>query len=200
MVEKIFISLLNFFYSFSHDFGISLILFAFLIYLLFLPLTFFQLKSQKRLDGFQKKLKEIQEKYKNDKKAQTEAIAQFLKEKNFRPFSFLLIFFIQLPILIIIYQIILKQVTHPVFPPFFLNTFDLTKPHFLFPLLIFLIQIFQTSQANFFQYFMVFFVFLILLKLPAGLNLYLLTFTFLSFLTQKVFFRKLTNKEKFPNQ
>lgn len=195
MLENLIISLLNFFYSFSHDFGISLILFSFFVFLFLLPISLVQVRHQKELNGIQKQLKEIQKKFKDDKKAQTQALAQLFKEKKFYPFSFLLLFFIQLPILIFVYKIILDQVSRPLFPPYFLGIFDLTKPNFLFPFLIFLIQIFSLKNPNSFQYFVSFFVFLIILKLPAGLNLYLLTFTLLNLITQKLIFRKNESKK-----
>lgn len=192
MVEQFFISILNFFYEITHDFGISIIIFSFFVYLLILPFTILQFKSQKKFERLQEKFKKIQKDCKDDKRAQTQAMIKLLKEQKVNPFSFFLLFLIQIPIMIFIYRLVLRNVVSSHFSPLFLGRVHLDQKNFLFPFLILLFQIFQVKRADFFQYIFIFFIFLVLLNLPAGLNLYLLVFTFLSFLTQKLLLKRIS--------
>lgn len=192
MVEEFFFSIFNFLYQRTHDLGIVIIIFSSLVYLLILPFTISQLKSQKRFEKLQAKLKKIQRNCKGDKEAQTKALLNLLKKEKINPFPFFLLFLIQIPIMIFIYRFLLKNISSPQFSPLFLGKISLDQKNFLFPFLIFIFQILQMKKTDFFQYFFLFFFFLILLNLPAGLNLYFLTFTLLSFLGQKILTKKIS--------
>lgn len=192
MVEEFFFSIFNFLYQKTHDLGISIIVFSFFVYLLIFPFTISQLKSQKRFEKLQEELKKIKENCKNDKKAQTQAMLNLITKEKINPFPFFLLFLIQIPIMIFIYRFLLKNISSPQFSPLFLGGISLDQKNFLFPFLIFIFQILQIKKPDFFQYFFLFFFFLILLNLPAGLNLYFLTFTILSFLGQKILTKKIS--------
>lgn len=192
MVEEFFFSIFNFLYQKTHDLGISIIVFSFFVYLLILPFTISQIKSQKRFEKLQEELKKIKENCKNDKKAQTQAMLNLITKEKINPFPFFLVFLLQIPIMVFIYRFLLKNISSPQFSPLFLGKVPLDQKNFLFPFLIFVFQILQIKKPDFFQYFFLFFFFLILLNLPAGLNLYFLTFTLLSFLGQKILTKKIS--------
>ena len=100
-------NLLVFFYNTIafNDFGFAIVLVTFLIRLILSPLSLKSLKSQTALQRLQPKIKEIQEKFKNDRQKQAQATMQLYKDYNVNPFSGCLPLLIQLPILIALYQV-----------------------------------------------------------------------------------------------
>ncbi len=86
------------------DFGAAIIALTILIRLLFVPLSIKTLRSQKELTRLQPKIKEIQEKYKNDRQALGQATMALYREHKVNPFSGCLPLLIQLPVLIALYQ------------------------------------------------------------------------------------------------
>jgi len=92
----------------GHDFGIAVIVLTILIRILLYPLMVKSIKSQKVLSEIQPKIKEIQNKYKNDKEKQAkETMALYQKEK-INPFGGCLPLLLQLPILIALYRVFWK--------------------------------------------------------------------------------------------
>jgi len=89
----------------GHDFGIAVIILTVLIKFLFYPLGVKSIKSQKALSSIQPKLKEIQEKYKNNKEQQTREMMALYKREKINPFSGCLPILIQLPVLIALYRV-----------------------------------------------------------------------------------------------
>src|SRR3990167_8329473 len=92
----------------GHDFGIAVIALTVLIKLVFYPLGAQAIRSQKSLALLQPKMKEIQEKFKNNKEQQSRAMLDLYKKKKINPFSSFLPLIIQLPILIGLYQVFWK--------------------------------------------------------------------------------------------
>ncbi len=86
------------------DFGISIIFLTILVRFVFMPLSIKSLRSQKMLTQLQPKIKDIQEKYKNDKAAQAQATMALYKEYKVNPISGCLPLLIQLPVLLALYR------------------------------------------------------------------------------------------------
>lgn len=89
----------------NNDLGLAIIILTIFIKILLYPLGTKAVKSQKVLSELQPKIKEIQEKYKDNKEEQTKAIIALYKKEKINPFSSLLPLFIQLPVLIALYRI-----------------------------------------------------------------------------------------------
>ena len=87
------------------DFGVAIILLTLIIRLILSPLSIKTFKSQKVLSELQPKVKEIQEKFKNDTQKQTQQVMEMYKQYNINPFSGCLPLLIQLPILIALYRV-----------------------------------------------------------------------------------------------
>ncbi len=87
------------------DLGFAVIVLTIMIKLLLYPLGLKAARSQKEMEGIQPEIKKIQEKYKDDKETQSKKIMEFYKEKKVNPFSGFTTLFIQLPILISLFQI-----------------------------------------------------------------------------------------------
>lgn len=92
--------LLRFIYDLVGNYGISIIIFTLVTKLLLFPLTLKQLQSSRQQQLIQPKMKEISEKYKNDKDKQSQALLELYKEHGINPFSGCLPLLIQLPIII----------------------------------------------------------------------------------------------------
>ena len=89
----------------GHDFGLSVILLTVLIRLILYPLMSQSLKSQKALSGLQLKIQEIQKKYVGDKEKQAKEMVDLYQKEKINPFSGLILVFLQLPILVALYQV-----------------------------------------------------------------------------------------------
>lgn len=89
----------------GHDFGLAVIVLTILIKVIFYPLGVKAIKSQKALSTLQPKIKEIQEKYKDNKEQQTKEIMGLYKREKINPFSGCLPLLIQLPVLIALYRV-----------------------------------------------------------------------------------------------
>jgi len=87
------------------DFGIAIILVTFIVRIILSPLSIKALKSQRDLAVIQPKIKEIHEKFKNDKQKQAQATLELYKQYNINPFSGCFPLLIQLPILIALYRV-----------------------------------------------------------------------------------------------
>ncbi len=99
-------------YNFIPDLGVSIILVTVLIRVLLLPLSKKSIESQKQMQEIQPQIKAIQAKFKNDKKAQGEAIMKFYKEKKVNPAGGCLPLIIQLIILIALYRVFLAVIDY----------------------------------------------------------------------------------------
>ena len=86
------------------DFGVAIILLTILIRFAFVPLSIKSLVSQKEMNQLQPKIRELQEKHKNDKQALGQATMALYKEHKVNPFSGCLPLLIQLPVLLALYQ------------------------------------------------------------------------------------------------
>lgn len=97
---KIFGYLLGLIYGVINDYGISIIIFTLFTKLLLMPFTIKQLKSSKAMQDIQPKMKEIQEKYKDNKEKQNQMLVELYKEHKYNPLSGCLPLLIQFPIII----------------------------------------------------------------------------------------------------
>ncbi len=105
------INALLFIYDMLGDnFGLAIIVFTALIRLITLPLTYQQQVSSQKMQELQqsKKWQAIQKKYKNDRAKQQEELMKLYREAGVNPFSGCLPMLIQFPIIIGLYQAIIR--------------------------------------------------------------------------------------------
>jgi YidC/Oxa1 family membrane protein insertase len=84
--------------------GASIIGLTFVIRLLILPLTFKQVRSMQALQRLQPQMKEIQQRYKDDKTRQQQEMMSFYKEHQVNPLGSCLPLILQIPFFIGLYQ------------------------------------------------------------------------------------------------
>src|SRR3989344_3728044 len=145
----------------GHDFGMAVILLTVLIRLaLYFP-TLQALKSQKILSELQPKIKEIQERFKNDKEKQAKETMALYQKERINPFGGCLPLLIQLPILFAIYQVFWKgfqpetmNLVYSFLPrpeqinPMFLGVVNMATPSLILAILAGVVQFFQAWHQN----------------------------------------------------
>lgn len=94
------------------DLGVAVVLFALIIKLILFPLSKKQIESQAKLQKIQPKLKELQNKHKDNKEEQAKALMEFWKENKVNPFSGCLPMLVQLPVVIAIFDIFKKGMSY----------------------------------------------------------------------------------------
>ena len=84
---NIFGYVLNFIYNLVRNYGLAIIIFSILVKLLMIPISIKQQKTMKKSTKIQKKMKEIQFKYKNNPEQLNQATMELYKSENMSPFS-----------------------------------------------------------------------------------------------------------------
>jgi len=102
----IFANIIVFFYSFTHNYGIAIILMTILIRVALYPLMQKQMVSMREMQKIQPLMKAVQEKYKNDKERLNKELMALYKEHKVNPMSGCLPLIIQMPILILLFQVL----------------------------------------------------------------------------------------------
>ena len=92
----------------GHDFGVAVIALTVLIKLALYPLGVKGIRSQKALQELQPRIKEIQNRLKDDKAKQTKEVMELYKKEKVNPFSGLLLLLVQLPILFALFRVFSK--------------------------------------------------------------------------------------------
>ena len=103
-------SLLLLYWVFFSNFGIAIIAFTMLVRLVMVPLTIKQSRQIKAMNGLQPLMKQLQEKYKNDRQRVSQETMKLYKEHGVNPLGCLGPMFIQFPIWIGLFQAIRQTV------------------------------------------------------------------------------------------
>ncbi len=103
-IRDIIVSALNLLYKVIPNYGIGIILIALLLKLAFFPLNQKQAEAMKRMGELQPKIKEINERYKNNPQEKQRRIMEMYKTHKVNPVSGCLPMLIQLPVFIAMYS------------------------------------------------------------------------------------------------
>jgi YidC/Oxa1 family membrane protein insertase len=200
-------------YAVIPNYGLVVILFAFLVKILLNPLTKKQFSSTKKMQALQPQIKKIKEKFKNDPKKLNKAQTDLFKQEGVNPLGGCLPMLFQMPILIAFFTVFRSTIEFRG-APFFGWITDLSAPDtlmtiagfpinilpFLMGITMFLQQKLMAApdsggQQKMMMYFMnVFFLFLFY-TFPSGLNLYYSVFNILSIVQQKYLTPNPTKKQ-----
>ena len=99
IVSNIFSIMIDFFYGFTNDYGIAIVLITILMRLVFVPLNYKQREGMKKQQEINKQVEQIKEKYKNNEQ-KLQAETQKLLSSNRGMGLGCLLMFLQLPIMI----------------------------------------------------------------------------------------------------
>ncbi|MDH4127023.1 MAG: membrane protein insertase YidC, partial [Gammaproteobacteria bacterium] len=185
--------LLSLAYGVVSNWGVSIILVTILIKLVFYKLTESSGRSMAKMRNLQPRIKALQERYKDDRQAQSQAMMELYKTEKVNPAAGCLPILIQMPFFLAFYWVLLESVEMRQ-APFALWITDLSvrDPFFILPLIMGAAMFFQQKlnpqvgdpvQVKVMQImpiiFTAFFAFF-----PAGLVLYWVTNTILSIAQQ----------------
>jgi YidC/Oxa1 family membrane protein insertase len=104
-IEKLLKWLLTIFYKIIPNYGAAIILLTLFIKILFFPLTKKGSEATLRMQAFAPRIKEIQEKYKNNPQKMNTELGNLYKQEGYNPLSGCLPMLLQLPIFIAMYQL-----------------------------------------------------------------------------------------------
>ena len=111
-ISNLFGYILNFIYQFVQNYGVSIILFSILLKLILLPLSIKQQKTMKKTAKIQVKVKELQEKYKNDQMKMNQEMMDLYKKENMSTFSGCLTSIIQIVLLFAMFGLVRNPLTY----------------------------------------------------------------------------------------
>ncbi|HAP32582.1 MAG TPA: hypothetical protein DCQ14_05985 [Firmicutes bacterium] len=146
LVEYINAALMFFFYQ-TGNYGLAIILLAFVVNLLTFPLTKKQISASRKLQELQPELKKLQEKYKGDKEKYNRAMMEYMREHRVNPLGGCLPLLIQLPIIFAVFQLLNNPGATVVDNTFFLGLdllrsaseaapdFGFINPYYILPLI-----------------------------------------------------------------
>jgi YidC/Oxa1 family membrane protein insertase len=100
-------AVLNFFHDDAgFTWGTSIIALTVVVRALLIPLTYKQIKGMRALQALQPQLKEIQEKYKNDRQRMQQEVMRFYQENKVNPLASCLPLILQLPIFFALFRLL----------------------------------------------------------------------------------------------
>jgi len=101
---------MKFLYKYVHNYGTAIIIITILTKVLFWPLGNKSYKSMKEMQAVQPKIKELQERYKNDKQALNRAVMDLYKSHKINPLGGCLPVLIQIPVFFGLYRALLYSI------------------------------------------------------------------------------------------
>ncbi len=103
---------MKFIYSFIQNYGLSIVVFTILVKLLMLPMAVKQQKSSAKMAVVQPQMIELQKKYANNQQKLSEELTALYAREGYNPTSGCLPLLIQFPIIMGLYDVIYKPMTH----------------------------------------------------------------------------------------
>lgn len=191
--SKILLFFLNIFHAGLRNWGLSIIALTFLVRLTFYPLSAKAFRSAKMMQAVQPRLKALQERYKDDKEAQTRETMALFSKHGVNPIGGCLPMLLQMPVFFALYSALLA--TPDLYHAQFLYVRDLSAPDpwGLFPAAMAVGMVLQQrmtpmtgvdpAQQQMMRWMPLIFA-LFMFSLPAGLSLYYALNTLLSILQQ----------------
>jgi YidC/Oxa1 family membrane protein insertase len=118
--------------SFMGNWGVKIILLSIVMKLVMLPLTTKSFVSMQKMKLVQPRMKELQEKYRKDPKAQQEALQRLYKEEGVSPLGGCLPLLLQMPVFFALYKVLANSVQLRG-ASFVLWMTDMSRPEILIP-------------------------------------------------------------------
>lgn len=111
-LSEIFGYILNFFYELTNNYGIAIIIFSVLLRLILIPITIKQQKTMKKSEKMQKKMQEIQAKYKNNPEKLNQETIELYKTEKLSPFSGCFSAILQILIILSVFWMVSQPLTY----------------------------------------------------------------------------------------
>ncbi|MBF0104984.1 MAG: membrane protein insertase YidC [Deltaproteobacteria bacterium] len=197
--------LMTFLHGFIPSWGVVIIALTFIIKILLHPINKKSMQSMKGMQQLQPKLKEIKEKFANDKEKQNKEVMQLFKTHKVNPMGGCLPLLLQMPIYIVLYKVLWNAIELYHAP--FLGVYkDLSAPdpYFVAPILLGVFMFLQQkltpaatvdpAQQKMMMFMPIMFTALMLF-LPVGLVVYIFVNTVMSVIQQFMIKRDITFKQ-----
>jgi YidC/Oxa1 family membrane protein insertase len=187
------------FYSLAHNWGAAIVLLTLLVKALLYPLTVKSMMSMQQMKKLQPKVDALKARLGDDKEKMNQEVMKLYQEHKVNPLGGCLPLLLQMPVWLALYATL--QTSVELYRQPFLWVKDLTAfdPLYILPVTMgassFIMQKLSpqpadNAQAKMLLYFMPAFFTFIMLKLPAGLTLYILVNNLLSIAQQQWIIRK----------
>jgi len=172
---------LKFFYQYTGNYGVAIIILTILIKILFHPLTRKQYESMREMQKIQPKMQAIREKFKNDKERMNREVMDLYRTHKINPLGGCWPMLLQIPVFFALYKALLNSIElrHA---PFMLWIQDLSEkdPCYVTPIIMGVTMFLQQkmtpaagdpNQQKMMMFMPIIFTFLFL-SFPSGLVLY----------------------------
>lgn len=111
-IANLFGYLLNFLYNIFNNYGIAIIVFSVILRIILIPVTISQQKTMKKSEQMQEKMREIQQKYKNNPEKLNQETIDLYKREKMNPFSGCLSSILQIIIILSVFWLVSKPLTY----------------------------------------------------------------------------------------
>ena len=184
------LELLRFFYSIFPNYGIAIILLTLLVRLILYPLTLKQTKEMAKMQKLQPKLKDLQDRYKDNPQKMNEEVLKLYTKNKVNPIGGCFPILLQLPIIMALFNTFRNAVE--LRKASFLWMSDLSKgdPYMILPIAIAVLMYYQQGKSNIdpqqrqAMAFMPMMMLFITFSLPSGLLVYWFASSVLGILQQ----------------
>jgi len=109
-IAKPLLVVLKFFYRYTHNYGIAIIILTILIKILFYPLTRKQMESMRQMQKLQPKMKGIREKFKDDKERLNKEVMDLYRTHKINPLGGCWPMLLQIPVFFALYKALLNSI------------------------------------------------------------------------------------------
>lgn len=142
------LEILRYFYSLFPNYGIAIILLTLLVRLILYPLTLKQTKEMAKIQKLQPKMKELQDKYRDDAQKMNEEVMKLYTKNKVNPFGGCFPILLQIPIIMALFNTLRNAVE--LRKSSFLWMSDLSKgdPYLILPIAIAVLMHYQQSKSN----------------------------------------------------
>ena len=111
-IANLFGYLLNFLYNIFNNYGIAIIVFSVILRIILIPVTISQQKTMKKSEQMQEKMREIQQKYKNNPEKLNQETMDLYKREKMNPFSGCLSSILQIILLFAVFYLVRSPLTY----------------------------------------------------------------------------------------
>lgn len=193
-ISRFMLMILKWFFAYLHNYGLAIIALTFLVRLLLFPLTMNSEESLKKRAEFDKKLKHLQQKFKDDSVRLAEEKAELIRKHGMPGLGGCLPLLLQIPIFFALAKV-LSSTIELYRAPFFgwIHDLSMPDPYYIFPLVFagsLILQAFFVDEKQRFSMLVSALVFgAISVNFASGLAIYMLVSTLLG-LVQTVLVRQ----------
>lgn len=136
-IAKPLLYILKYFYKYTHNYGIAIIIITVIIKILFFPLTHKSYKSMKDMQKLQPKMAELKEKYKDDRDTLNRSIMELYRTHKVNPLGGCLPMIVQIPVFFALYRALMYSIElrHAPFV-FWITDLSAKDPYYITPVIM----------------------------------------------------------------